>query len=326
MFKKILSIALCILLVLSMAGCQSSSDPEDSSEPNASNGSEEKTFKVGINNFGQANFFARIGKAALEEELEKLGCQVVATVTADVSSRIAAVENMISQGCDAIIIQEGDINEVAPAIKEAKEEGIIIGSMDAGNADFVDVFVSSDNNLLGADVAKEMLKAIDGKGAIVEIINDAGAMIRDRKDAMHEVVSNYPEAEVKFSIVYAWPDFYPDIKNKMESLLQANPNPGDIAAVYSTFDGGGVAAADAIREAGLQDSIVVVGVDGDPEAYKEMRKPDSPFIATSAQDPDTIARTCVRAVVDLLNGKEIPEQTIYIPGILITKDNIPDEE
>ena len=320
MLKKIISVALCILLVLSMVGCKSS-NVEDNPQQ-----SDSKTFKVGINNWGVANFFARAGKVALEDELEKLGCEVVATVTADVSARSTAIENMISQGCDAIIIEEGDINEVAPALKEAKEKGIIIGSMDAGNADFVDVYVSSDNNKLGTEAAEQMMDAIGGKGAIVEIINDSGSMTRQRKEAMHEVVSKYPDAEVKFSFVYAWPDFYPDTKNKMESVLQANSKPGDIAAVYAAFDGVGIAAADAIREAGLQESIVVVGIDGDPDAYKEMRKPDSPFIATLAQDPDTIARTCVRAVVDILNGKEIPEQAILIPGILITKDNIPEEE
>lgn len=321
MLKRILSIALCIMLVLSMAGCQSS----NVSQQNPPQNSSEKTFKVGINNFGLANFFARAGKAALEDELKKLGCEVLATVTADVAARSTAIENMISQGCNAIIIEEGDINEVAPVLREAKAKGIIIGSMDAGNADFVDVYVSSDNTKLGTEAAEQMMAAIGGKGTIVEIINDAGSMIRLRKDAMHEVVAKNPEAEVKYSFVYAWPDFYPDTKNKMESLLQANSNPGDIAAVYATFDGVGVAAADAIREAGLQDSIVVVGIDGDPEAYKEMRKTDSPFIATLAQDPDTIARTCVRSVIDILNGKTIPEQAIFIPGILITKDNIPAE-
>ena len=74
---------------------------------------------------------------------------MVSTVTADEPSRITAIENMIAQGVDAIIIQEGDINQVAPALREAKARGIIIGSMDAGDADFVDVFVGSDNNQLG---------------------------------------------------------------------------------------------------------------------------------------------------------------------------------
>lgn len=311
--KKFLAVMMLVVMVL-VAGCTAAAPTEEA-----------KTCVIGINNFGQANFFARIGKASMEDEIKKLGCEVIATVTADVSSRSAAIENLISQKVDAIIIEEGDVNEVAPALREAKAAGIIIGSMDGGTADFIDIYVSSDNTLLGKGVAEIMVEAIGGKGNIVEIMNDAGSMIRQRKDAMHEVISAYPDIQIMSSLVYSWPDFYPDIKSKMESLLQANPNPGDIAAVFATFDGVGVAAADAIREAGRQGEIVIVGIDGDPDAYAEMRKEDSPFIATMAQDPDTIARTTVRRVVDLINGKTFEDKIILIPGILITKDNIPED-
>lgn len=309
--KKFFAV-LMLVVMLFVAGCTATPPTEVA-----------KKCVIGINNFGQANFFARIGKASMEDEIKKLGCEVIATVTTDVTSRSAAIENLISQKVNAIIIEEGDVNEVAPALKEAKAAGIIIGSMDGGSADFIDIYVSSDNPLLGKGVAEIMVKAIGGKGNIVEIMNDAGSMIRQRKDAMHEVISAYPEIKIVNSLVYSWPDFYPDIKSKMESLLQANPNSGDVAAVFATFDGVGVAAADAIREAGRQGEIVIVGIDGDPDAYKEMRKEGSPFIATMAQDPDTIARTTVRRVVDLINGKTFENKIILIPGILITKDNIP---
>ncbi len=336
--RRSLSLFLAVLMMLALAACstpassapaESEAAPAESSEAAASESEaapEGKTFKVGINNFGVANFFARAGKAGMEDELKKLGCEVVATVTDDVASRSDAIENFISQGCDAIIIEEGDINEVAPVCKDAKAAGIIIGSMDSGDADFVDVYVSSDNTYLGKVAAEQMVEAMGEKGKIVEIIFDGGSMIRARKEAMHEVISAYPDISIDTSLTYTWPDFYPDIKSKMESVLQANPNPGDISAVFASFDGVGIAAADAIREAGLQDSIVVVGIDGDPDAYAEMKKEDSPFIATMAQDPDAIARTCVQSVVDLLNGKTLPEKVIQVEGFLVTKDNIPETE
>ncbi len=286
---------------------------------------EKKVFTIGINNFGQANFFARIGRDSMIDQIQKNGGKVISTVTADVPSRLAAIENMVSQGVDAIIIEEGDISQVAPPLREAKKKGIIIGSMDGGDADFVDVFVESDNNQLGRASAEALMKAIGYKGKIVEIFNDAGSMIRVRKNAMHEVVAQYPGVEVAWGFVYAWPDYLPDVKAKMEALIQAHPEKGEIAGVFATFDGAGLGAAQAIREAGLQDYIKITGVDGDPEAYKEMRKPDSPFVATLAQDPETIARTVVDRVFDLLNGKKLAERHIYIPGILITKDNIPAE-
>ena len=316
--KRIISLLFLVLIAsVLLTGCTSAKDTGQK-KPD-----EKKVFKVGINNFGQANFFARIGKTSMEDQIKKNGGEVIATVTADVPARVAAIENMVSQGVNAIIIQEGDITQVAPALKEAKKKGIIIGSMGAGDADFVDVYVASNESLLGQKSAEQMMKFTNGKGNIVEIFNDAGAMTKLRKEAMHKVVANYPDAKVAYGFTYAWPDFFPDIQAKMEALLQAHPKPGEISAVFATFDGGGVAAASAIREKGLQNSIVVVGVDGDPEAYKEMRKADSPFKATMAQDPNTIARTCVDKVFELLNGSKLPQKIFNIPGILITKDNIP---
>ena len=320
--KRTFSVILALIMVFSLVltGCSSKGEQTQGD----AQVDEEETFKIGINNFGQANFFARIGKAALEDQIKKNGGEVIATVNADVPGRIASIDNMVSQGCDAIIIEEGDIDQLAPALIEAKKQGIIIGSMDAGDADFVDIFVESDNEKLGEEAGKKLVELMGEKGNIIEIYTDVASMIRTRRAAANEVFDQYPDANVKAGFVYAWPDFFPDTKAKMESILQSNPNPGDISGVFATFDGVGVAAASAIREAGLQDSIVVVGIDGDPEAYEEMQKPDSPFKATIAQDPDTIARTCVDNVFELLKGNEIPERHIYVPGKLITKDNIPE--
>ncbi len=317
-----------VCLILPIIACNTTPDSEPTNSESQTDSQVEvpdKKFKVGINNWGVANFFAREGKAALEDELAKLGCEVVATVTDDIAGRMDAIDNFVQQGVDAIIVQEGDINEAATACREAKERGIIIGSMDSGDADFVDIYVSSDNQELGASIARIMVEAIGGEGKIVEITNDAGSMIRQRREAFHKVLEDYPDIEIVQNLTYAWPDYYSDILSKMEAVLQANPNPGDIVGVFASFDGVGVASADAIREFGLTDSIVVVGIDGDPDAYAEMRKEDSNFIATMAQDPDTIARLTVRGVVDLLNGKELEEKVIYVPGILITQDNIPNK-
>lgn len=318
--RRVLSLLVVGLLTASFvfAGGQQESGATDMES------AEEPAFVVGINNFGQANFFARIGRTTLIEEVEKRGGRVISSVTADVPSRTSAVENFIAQGVDAIIIQEGDISQIAPAMREADRQGIIIGSMDAGDADFVDVFAESNNEQLGRMAAEKLVEAMNEQGKIVEIFNDAGAMIRQRKNAMHEVVDQYPDVEVEWGFVYAWPDFFPDSKGKMESLIQANPEPGEISGVYATFDGVGIAAAQAVREAGLQEHIKIVGIDGDPNAYEEMREPDSPFVATVAQDPEGIAKAVVDGVFKLLRGEELEERHIYIPGVLITKDNIPE--
>ena len=279
-------------------------------------------FKIGINNFGQANFFARLGREALINAVEEHGGKALPTVTAQVPKRMNAVENYIAKGVDAIILQEGDVKQLAPALKQAKEKGIIIVSMDAGTAPFVDIVVESNNWVLGAKAASELMRRIGGKGNIVEIYNPAGQMIRMRRQILHAVLTEYSEVKITNGFVYAWPDYFPDVKAKMESVLQSQ---GDkIDGVFATFDGAGVAAAQAIKEAGYEDDIVVVGIDGDPEAYEEMREGDSPFKATVAQKPEEMARIVVDKVFKILNGEEVTRRHYYVPGELVTIENVPE--
>lgn len=316
--KKIVSILLVLVMALSLVACGASNSSE------ADTNEETKTFKVGINNWGQANFFARAGKEAMEDELTKLGCEVIPSVTDNVADRVEAIEAMVQQGCDAIIIEEGDITECEAAILEAKEAGIVIGSMDAGTADYVDIYVSSDNTHLGTVAAETLAEAMGYKGVVIEIINDAGSMIRQRKDAAHAVFEKYPDITVQYSLTYSWPDYDADMMDQVSAVLQANSEPGQISGVFAAFDGVGISAYKAIKEFGLQDSIFITGVDGDPDALAIMKEDGEScnYISTMAQDPDTIARTCCQLVVDILNGKTLESNVVYIPGIQVTPANV----
>lgn len=310
--KRILVLVVCLIMVISFSQTV---------------GAEE--FRVGINNFGQANFFARIGRDVMIEEVENLGGTPFPTVTDNVPDRNNAIENYIANDVDVIIIQEGDIQMAEPVLSEASDLGILIVSMGAGTADFVDVVVESNEWVMGAKAATELMHRIDGEGQLVEIYNDLGQMIRMRRKMLHAVITEYDNVDIAAGFVYAWPDFFPDVMNQMESVLQSNPNPGDIAGVFATFDGAGVAASHAIREAGLEDHISVIGIDGDPQAYEEMRNPNSPFKATIAQDPETMARTAVKKAFALYNGEELDRSHFYIPAEIVTIEdvqNMDDEE
>lgn len=316
--KRIVCLVLSLLMALTLVACGG-----NNAGSNGDDQGTEKTFKVGINNWGQANFFARAGKEAMEDELAKLGCEVIPSVTDNIADRVEAIEAMVQQGCDAIIIEEGDITECEAAILEAKEAGIIIGSMDAGTADYVDIYVSSDNANLGAVAAEALAEAMGYKGTVIEIINDSGSTIRQRKEAAHEVFAKYPDINVQYSLTYSWPDYDADMMDQVSAVLQANSEPGQISGVFASFDGVGISAYKAIKEFGLEDSIFITGVDGDPDTLAIMVEDGEGcnYISTMAQDPDTIARTCCNLVVDLLNGQQLESNVVYIPGIQVTPAN-----
>jgi len=123
-----------------------------------------KTIKVGINVFGMANFFARAIYEAMIDEVKKLGGEPIPTVTPDVSSRMNAIEDYISKGVDIIIFSQGDVNMVAPALKEAKEAGIILVSADAGYCEYIDAAVESNNWVMGAMAGSALVNLITVKG------------------------------------------------------------------------------------------------------------------------------------------------------------------
>ncbi len=297
-----------VILCLVLVGCKSSDSVSKAPE---------EQFKVGITTFSLANNFIRVGRDTAIEEIEKLGGIALANVDDNLQSRISSIENMINQGVDAIIVHEGDVTQVIPSLEEAQKQGILVVAMNSGHTDILDLSVEPDNEYLGTKAGEELVELMGGKGNIIEIYNDAGAMIRARKEAAHAVFDKHPDVKVTAGFVYAWPDYFPDAKAKIESILQANPNHGDISGVYATFYGVGIAASQAIIEAGRQDEIVVVGIDSDPETYEEMKKENSPYKSTVESDPEFLATETINSLFKILEGEEISDSHIFIPGKVV---------
>ena len=75
----------------------------------------------------------------------------------------------------------------------------------------------------------------------------------------------------------------------------------------------------AIQEADKSDKILVVGFDGQKEAYELIKA--GKFSATALNSPMELARLVVESVVKYLEGGQ-PDKVIYTPAVVITKDNV----
>lgn len=224
---------------------------------------------------------------------------------------------------DAIILLSGDVAEVEGPLNEAKAQGIVIGSCDGGCIDAVDIYASSDNFKIGQQVVTELMKQMGMKGNILKIYSNNGSMDRARQAGGADVLSIPPakgggECEIKYLIHYIWPDYFEDCKQRTAAELLAHGN--DIQGIFATFDGVGLAALQAVKEAGLH--IPVTGVDGEAEALNEIADPNSCFVATVIQSWTKCAQVVVDNVFAKLNGGSIALQQVQVPGILVTKDNV----
>lgn len=305
--KRALSIILVLIMTLTLVSCSKNAKKDDS-------------FVVGITTFSTTTVFSRNAREVLKNEITEHGGTYIDNVATDTISRDDAVNNFVSQGVDAIILLSGDVSECEESLQAASDAGILIGSCDAGYIDCVDIYTSSDNYAIGEQVVGALSEAMGGEGKILQIYNDVGSMDRKRKGGAADVVAQNEKLSIDYNMVYAWPDYYDDIKSKMEAIILSDGS--EINGIFATFDGVGLAALQAVREAELESKMPIVGVDGETEALNEIADPDSAYYATVIQSWDDCGGVCVNEIFNALNGGSISSSQIYVPGILVTKKNV----
>lgn len=306
--KRILILFVVAIMAISLVACDSGGGRGD------------KKFTVGITTFSTATVFSRNAREVLKTKITEKGGTYIDNVATDTLSRADAIDNFVAQGVDAIILLSGDVSECEESLNAAKAKGILIGSCDGGYVDAVDIYASSDNYLIGQQVVQALVDKMGGQGKILQIYNDLGSMDRKRKGGAADIVAQNPETQIAFGFVYAWPDYFDDTKSKMEAQILSD---GDqIKGVFATFDGVGLAALQAVREANMEDRIPIVGVDGDAEALNEIADPNSAYLATVIQSWDDCGAVVVNEIFNKLNGGEISAAQITVPGILVTKENV----
>ena len=104
----------------------------------------------------------------------------------------------------------------------------------------------------------------------------------------------------------------------MEEALAANP---DVKLVYCHNDAMALGAMKTLKAAGRND-VLIVGVDGQRQAYEEILK-EKQYLATVINNSYEIASKAIEIMVDILDGKTVPEKVIT-GTILVTKDNVAD--
>jgi ABC-type sugar transport system substrate-binding protein len=101
-------------------------------------------------------------------------------------------------------------------------------------------------------------------------------------------------------------------------ILQAAPN---LKAISAANDDMALGVIRAVQEAGAAGKVIVVSVDGIPDAIEAVRQ--GSLAGTVAQYPDAMAYLAVEAMVKTLKGEAVSPK-IDSPIKLITKDNLSD--
>lgn len=247
-------------------------------------------------------FFVTLKDGAVEKAAA-LGLDLVVLDSQnDPAKEIANVEDLLSRGVAAILINPTDSDAVGNAIRIANRAKIPVITLDRGaTRSEVVSHIASDNIAGGKMAGKFIMEKLGGKGNLVELEGIPGtSAARDRGKGFNEAV-----AGSGMEVVARQAADFDRTKglNVMENILQAQPS---IDAVFAHNDEMALGALKAIQGTGR--NILVVGFDATDDAVKAVK--DGELAATVAQQPSFIGSMGVETAKAVLDGKTVKE---YVP-------------
>jgi ribose transport system substrate-binding protein len=265
-------------------------------------------------------YFTQIARGAEVKARALWGAGVRFTAVSsayDLNLQTNQMEDFIAANVDLIILGAADTKGIAPAVRKAKAAGITVVAVDVAADGGVDATVMSDNVQAGRLAAEYIVKRLGGKGRVVMINGPVVSAVTDRMTGATAVFAQHPNIRVLSRDQNAEGHRMGGL-NVMTNLLTAHP---EIDAVFAINDPSALGASLAVQQARRAD-VFVVGVDGAPDAAKALLDSKSPFAATAAQDPFSMAAKAVEIGEAIMQKRVAAGATVLIPVELITRENV----
>ncbi len=298
-------------------------------------GDDELIVGVSWNNYNEERW-ARWDEPAIKEALAAAGATYISSdAGSSAEKQLADVENLISQGADALIILAQDGTAILPAVASALEAGMPVIAYDRLIEDPGALYITFDNVGVGR-LQAEVIYDLVPEGNYVIIKGNQADANADFLRAGYEEVIGDAVASGAITIVgetYT-DDWKPELaQTHMEQFLtQAN---NEVDAVLSENDGMASGVVAALEAQGLAGSVPVSGQDGDQAALNRVA------LGTQSvsvwKDARELGKAAGEAAVALAGGTALADvagvvqfdspggnsmTSILLTPIAITQDNL----
>jgi D-xylose transport system substrate-binding protein len=239
-------------------------------------GDDELTVGVSWNNYNEERW-AKWDEPDIKAALEAEGVKYISSdAGSSAEQQLADVENLISQGADALIILAQDGTAIKPAVQSAIDQGIPVIAYDRLIEDPGAFYITFDNVEVGRMQAQAIFDAVPEGNYVFIKGNAADANADFLRGGQQEVLlaaTGCAELDESCQIVNVGEEYTdnwaPEVaQTNMEQIL-TNVN-NEVDAVVASNDGtaGGVVAALAAQ--GLDGVVPVSGQDGDGAALNRV--------------------------------------------------------
>lgn len=253
---------------------------------------------------------------------KKLGVEIILNdPDQNVTAQVAACEDFILKGVDAILVSPCRPGSLAPIAEEAKKKGIPLLT-DASHVEGETCFVASDNyvggRMSGLFAGEWLSEHVSGRRVKVAILESTRYPIPNLRipGFVEGLRERCPDAEIYMRDTEA---NKADAMAKMEDILV------EVGRVDVTFGINGPTSLGALAACeakyGAKDTCCC-GLDLDPDEIATLKSPDHPqYMCSASQFPYWISEMLIRLGIRAAWGEKIPVR-VWAPYKLATRETV----
>ncbi len=266
------------------------------------------------------NYYIAIGEG-IKAEAAKAGVKTFMLAPqsgADINGQMGMIQDVITQGVDAIVLSTHDEAAAAPLVKKAVDAGIAVIIVNSDIADFptpVDGVVGYSQRKGTHKMGEYLLQRLAGKPAKVGIIEgQPGYHSTERVGGFVDAVKGQPGIDIVASLPGGW-----NVEGGNTAgmdLLQGHP---EVNVVFAANDYMILGVAQAAKSLGRSE-LILLGNDGDTGAGLEPIAAGD-VTATVNTTPFVMGQIAFQVTMDALDGK-FKGGFVETPTTIVDKDNV----
>mgnify|MGYP001818684746 CR=1 FL=1 len=271
MFKTKI-VALLAVLAMVFAAC--GDDEGDATTTTADGGgggtTDELVIGVSWNNYNEERW-AKSDEPAIKAAIEAAGGRYIsADAGSSAEQQANDIEQLITDGADALIVLAQDGTAVLPAVQSALDQGVPVIAYDRLIENPGALYITFDNVEVGRMQARAIFELVPEGNYVFIKGNQADANADFLRGGQQEILQAAIDAGDIVNVGESYTDNWdPAVaQTNMEQFLTTNDN--DVDAVVASNDGMAGGVVEALRAQGLAGIVPVSGQDGDAAALNRV--------------------------------------------------------
>jgi ribose transport system substrate-binding protein len=280
---------------------------------------QDKKFRVGISlPEAQNPFYVAMGRSIVDAFKARNIEPILLSANADVNEQVNNINDLVAAKVDAILMSPLDQEGPAAAVERAHKAGIPIFMIARRLHDKYrstwKAFVGIDLELCGAMKGEWLVKNAK-PGKVAMLLGPAGALVTvEQERGFRGQVE-----KAGFKVVWAQ-NSTQTRENGLKLAEDALVSNRDLVAIYAGNDDLALGAAQAVKAAGLEGKVAVLGLNGSPPALAAVHKGD--MAMTVLLNPVEWGRLGANSLADFLQHNKLPSKDfVALEPKLVTNAN-----